>query len=81
MAKPNSFDAVIEALSAIIDSAPDQQKDALAQALEDYANTYRRSWNDLIGPRSAARTAPALSRMLLAIEEASEARIQPTDDL
>lgn len=72
MAKPNSFQAVIEALTACIDAAPDKQKDALAQALEDYAKTYRRSYDDLTGPRAF----PALKNMLLAVEEACEARIE-----
>lgn len=72
MAKPNSFQAVIEALGQIIADADDKQKDALAQALEDYAGTYRRSFNDLTGPRAM----PALVNLIQTIEEASEARIE-----
>ena len=70
MAKPNSFKAVIEALEACIAAAPDKQKDALAQALEDYASTYGQSYRDLY------RSTPAMRDVIGAIAEASEAKVE-----
>jgi hypothetical protein len=71
MAKPNSFQAVIEALGQCIAEAPDKQKDALAQALENYAATYAQSYRDLTGHRAM----PALRNLIQEMVEASEARL------
>jgi hypothetical protein len=68
MAKPNSFKAVVEALEVCIAAAPDNEKDALAQALHDFAKTYHESYRRMVGDGAA----PAMISLLRAIEDGSE---------
>lgn len=69
MTKPVRFTQVTAALAACIAAAPEAEKAALAAALEAYAATFSTSFRDLTS------STPAMGRMIQAIEEASEARI------
>lgn len=70
MTKPVRFSQVTAALAACIAAAPEAERAALAAALEGWGASFSRSYRDMVYSDDAA------GRMLHAIEEASEARIE-----
>lgn len=70
-------DALISALLVCITEAPEAKRNALAQTVEDYARTYKRTFNDAIDYRHNR----LLAELLDAIVEGSDARPGIEDQL
>jgi len=68
----HSAQAVFEALEFAISTAPEAKRNALAQAVEDYAKAYPRTWGGL----TSHRQAPFMLKLIETIIEASDARVQ-----
>lgn len=63
-------DALMTALLACIEAAPEAKKGPLADAIQDYAATYHRTWNSAVDYRNNR----LLAELLDAIVEGSDAR-------
>jgi hypothetical protein len=71
MSNPVKFSQVTDALSACILAAPEAERAALAAALESWADRYHCSyWS-----ATNSTAPPVLARMMMAVEQASDARI------
>jgi uncharacterized protein YdiU (UPF0061 family) len=65
----NNREALMKALAAVIDAAPEKERNVLSQALEDYAYAYPRSY------RQMDRGGQLVASFLNTIEEAADCRI------
>jgi hypothetical protein len=69
----NNREALMKALAAVIDAAPEKERNTLAQALQDYAYAYPRSY------RQMDRGGQLIASVLNTIEEATDCRIYRND--
>jgi hypothetical protein len=59
---------IVDALVACVTSAPEEKRNALAQALEDFAEEFPHSWRNI--------QPGALRRLLSEVSEACDARVE-----
>jgi uncharacterized protein YdiU (UPF0061 family) len=65
----NNREALVKALAAVINAAPERERNTLSQALEDYAYAYPRSYRDL------EKSGKLIASLLDCMEESADCRI------